>query len=103
MGKSGHLTEADWEAVRAKHAAMTPEEARAWIRAVVGPARRTLLGSERESMLLILALKESVSSSNNQHTWCDVYVHDGKEYHITSFPGSSSDEDILEEILPDDQ
>jgi hypothetical protein len=82
---------------------MTPAELKAFLRKITGPARRTLLGSERESMLLLLALKESVSSSNNQHTWCDVYIHDGKEYHITSFPGSSQDKDILEEILPDDQ
>lgn len=80
---------------------MSPAELKAFLRKITGPDRRTLLGQEREDMLLILALKEPSSSSNNQHTWCDVYIHGDKEYHITSFPGSSSDEDILEEILPD--
>lgn len=82
---------------------MSPAELKAFLRKITGPNRRTLLGQERADMLMILSLKEPASSSNNQHTWCDVYIHGDKEYHITSFPGSSSDEDILEEILPDDQ
>lgn len=82
---------------------MTPAELRTFLRKITGPDCRTLLGQERADMLLILALKEPVNSSNNQHTWCDVYIHGDKEYHITSFPGYISDEDILEEILPDCQ
>ena len=31
-----HMTDADWAAVREKHAAMTPDEASAWIRKVMG-------------------------------------------------------------------
>lgn len=97
MRESQHLTAADWEAIRAKHAAMTPEQARAWIRKVVGPSRRTLEGKEREDMLLMLALKEPVSNSNNQHAWTDVY-HVGRQvFHVTSF--SASGDDIVEEIL----
>jgi hypothetical protein len=82
---------------------MSPAELKAFLRKITGPDRRTLLGREREDMMLILAFKEPTSSSNNQHTWCDVYIHGDKEYHLTSFPGSDRDADILEEILPDTQ
>lgn len=99
MNTNRHLTAEDWDAIKAKHAAMTPDEARAWIRKVTGPPRRQLDGEERDSVLLILSLKEPVSSSNNQRTWTDVYEHNGKEYHVTSFPGGV---DEVDEMLPDD-
>lgn len=100
MSKIGHLTAADWESIRETHAAMTPEQARAWIRSVMGPSRRTLEGKEREEMLLLLALMEPVSNSNNQHAWTDVY-HVGKQvFHVTSF--SASGDNVVEEILPED-
>lgn len=100
MSRAQHLTAEDWEAIQAKHAAMTPEQARAWIREVIGPSKRTLEGKEREDMLLMLALIEPVSNSNNQHAWTDVY-HVGKQvFHVTSF--SASGDDVVEEILPED-
>ena len=95
MSKRGPLTEADWEAIKAKHAAMTPEEARAWIRGVVGPPRRQLEGEEYKHMMLVLSLKEPVRSSNNQRFWTDEYEHDGKRYDITT---GIDDEPWLEEI-----
>lgn len=99
MTRALHMTEADWAAVREKHAAMTPEQARAWLQSVIGPPRRTLEGKERSNILLILSFKDPVSESNNQHSWTTVYEHDGKEYHITSF----SDSDVVvDEILPVD-
>lgn len=101
MRQSQHLTAADWEAIRAKHAAMTPEQARAWIRSVVGPPRRTLEGKEQEDMLLMLALIEPVGSSNNQHAWTDVYHVGQQVFHVTSFP-ADGDDVILEEILLED-
>ena len=67
----------------------------------MGPPRRTLAGAERDHMLLIFSLKKPISESNNQYTWTTVYEHDGKEYHVTSFPGNVEDE--VEEMLPDDQ
>lgn len=95
MDKGGHLTEADWEAIRAKHAAMTPEEARAWIRAVVGPPRRRLEGDEYRHMMMVLGLKEPVRSSNNQRFWTDEFEHDGRRYEITT---GIDDDPWLEEI-----
>lgn len=100
MRQSQHLTAADWESIRAKHAAMTPDQARAWIRKVMGPPRRTLEGKEREDMLLMLALTEPVSNSNNQHAWTDVYHVGRRVFHVTSF--SANEDDIVEEILPED-
>ena len=95
MGKTGHLTEADWEAIRAKQAAMTQEEARAWIRAVVGPPKRQLLGEEYKHMMLVLSFKSPICSSNNQRFWTDEYEHDGLRYDITY---GVEDEPILEEV-----
>lgn len=78
-----------------------PSRLKAFMRSVMGPPRRTLVGTERDNILLILSLKDPISESNNQHTWTSVYEHDGKEYHVTSFPGGA--EDAVEEMLPDDQ
>jgi hypothetical protein len=79
---------------------MTPEEAQAFIRRVMGPPRRILEGTERDNILLILSLKEPISESNNQHSWTSEYEHDGKEYHVTHFPGVEGA--IVDEMLPDD-
>jgi hypothetical protein len=79
---------------------MTPEEAQAFIRRVMGPPRRILEGTERDNILLILSLKEPISESNNQHSWTSEYEHDGKEYHVTQFPGTEGA--IVDEMLPDD-
>jgi hypothetical protein len=48
---------------------MTKEEARALIRKVMGPPRRTLEGKEREQVLLLLAMMEPYEISNNQISW----------------------------------
>jgi len=77
---------------------MTPEEARAFIRKVMGPPRRVLEGSEREHMLTVFGLLEPIDSSNNQRSWTNVYEHAGKTYHVHYF----EDETEVEEILPDD-
>ena len=77
---------------------MTVEEAKAFLRRVMGPPRRTLTGEERDHMLTVFALIEPISSSNNQRSWTDVYDHAGKTYHVHFF----EDETEIEEILPDD-
>ena len=74
---------------------MTPEEARAFIRKVMGPPKRRLEGEEYKHMMLVLSLKEPVRSSNNQRFWTDEYEHDGKRYDITT---GIDDEPWLEEI-----
>ena len=77
---------------------MTQEEARAFIRKIMGPERRKIQGEEREHLMTVFALIDPVSDSNNQRFWTDVYHHAGKVYHHTT----GEDLDELEEILPDD-
>lgn len=62
---------------------MTPGEARAFIRQVMGPPKRQLEGKEYEHMMLVLGLKDPICSSNNQRFWTDEYEHDGRIYEIT--------------------
>lgn len=93
-----HLTDDDWKAIKEKHAKFTPEEARAWIRKVMGPERRKIEGTEREHMLTVFKLLEPIESTNNQRSWTTVYEHAGKTYHLTTGDGW----DELAEILPDD-
>lgn len=100
MNKKTHLTTEDWDSIRAKHAEMTPAEARAWIRKVMGPPRRTLEGQEKDNVwLMIQLIDEPTSASNNQHTITEVYHLNQKEYRVTYFDG---DEFEIDEMLPDD-
>ncbi len=62
---------------------MTPEEARAFLRRVMGPPTRELTGDEYNSMMLILSLKEPVHSSDNQRFWTDTYEHNDRTYEVT--------------------
>lgn len=95
-----HLTSDDWAAIREKHAKMTPEEAKAWIRKVMGPPRRTLEGQEKDNVwLMIQLIDEPTSASNNQRTITEVYHLNQKEYHVTYFDG---DDFEIHEISPDD-
>ena len=91
----------NWQSISDRVAKFTPEERRKFIRTVMGPPRRTLEGTERDNILLILSLKEPIRESNNQHSWTSEYEHDGKEYHVTHFPGVEGV--IVDEMLPDDQ
>lgn len=95
MTRSQHMTDANWAAIREKHAKMTPEEARAWLRKVMGPPRRTLEGKEKEQTLTMLALIGPTVTTNNQHSWSDDYIHGGKHWSVTYFPGGDV---IVEEI-----
>jgi hypothetical protein len=93
-----HMTDADWAAVREKHANMTPEEAKSWIRKVMGPPRRVLEGAEREQVLTMLALIGPTATSNNQHSWSEDYVQSNHHWCVTYFP---NEEAIVEEIERD--
>lgn len=78
---------------------MTPEEAKAFIRRVMGPPKRTLEGKEKEHVWLILQMTKPTKTTNNQHSWCEEYYVGGKYYDVHYFP----DEDpMIDEILPDD-
>jgi hypothetical protein len=79
---------------------MTKEEARALIRKVMGPPRRTLEGKEREQVLLLLAMMEPYEISNNQISWTSCYMIGDRNYHVSSLSGF---EDVVELILPENE
>jgi len=79
---------------------MSKEEARALLRKVMGPPRRTLEGKERTDILLLLSMIEPYSASNNQHSWTECYMIGDKDYHVTVFPG---EEEIVDLMLPEDK
>lgn len=79
--------------------AKTVEEARAFIRKVMGPNRRVLEGAEREHMLTVLRLVEPIRTTNNQRSFTDEYIHAGKMYDVHYF----DDETVVEEILEDEE
>lgn len=100
MNTKRHLTDDDWKAIREKHAKFTPEEARAWIRKVMGPPRRTLEGQERENVWLMILMQDKPDSfSNNQHSITEVYKINQREYHVHYF---TEEKPIIEELLDDD-
>ena len=78
----------------------TKEEARAFIRKVMGPPRKTLEGKEREQILLLLAMMEPYSASNNQHSWTECYMIGETDYHVTTFPGEDV---IVDEMLKEEE
>lgn len=78
----------------------TPEEARAFLRKVMGPPTRVIEGKEREDLLLILALKEPFKETNNQRSWTEYYMIGNKEFHVTYFPGE--EDPYVDEILNDE-
>lgn len=78
---------------------MTKEEAKAFIRKVMGPPKRTIEGQEKENILLLFKLIEPVECTNNQRSFTEEYVHAGKTYYVHYFG-----EDIeVEEVLPDEE
>jgi hypothetical protein len=79
---------------------MTPEEARAFIRKVMGPPSRRLEGQEKENVwLMILLQDEPDECTNNQRTITEVYKINQKEYRVTYF---DKDEFEIEEMLEDE-
>jgi hypothetical protein len=77
----------------------TKEEARAFLRKVMGPPHRTLEGEEFNHVRLILALLEPYKQTNNQHTWTDYYKVGDIEYHVTNWPNGF--EPTIDEYLPE--
>ncbi len=74
---------------------MTPDEARAFLRRVLGPPKRHIEGEEYKHMMLILSLKTPICSSNNQRFWTDEYEHNGRIYEVTY---GIEDKPYLEEV-----
>lgn len=80
---------------------MTPEEAQAFIRKIMGPPRRVLEGKEKEHVLLMLKLVEPFEETNNQHSWTACYKIGDREYHLHYFP--EDDDPIAELLLPEEE
>jgi hypothetical protein len=79
---------------------MTPEEAQAFIRKVMGPPRRTLEGQERDNVWLMIQMQDEPDEfSNNQHSISEVYRFNQREYHVHYF---SNEDPFIEEIMNDD-
>jgi DNA-binding MltR family transcriptional regulator len=74
----------------------TKEEARAFIRSIMGPPKRTIEGQEYDDIMLLIKLTQPFHSSNNQHTMTDEYRIAGKLYHVTYLPSANKPE--IEEI-----
>jgi hypothetical protein len=79
---------------------MTPAEAKAFLRQVMGPPMKTLEGKEREQVKLLLAMMEPFKETNNQNSWTQYYMIGETEYHVTYFPGDG--EEIVDEMLNED-
>ena len=79
---------------------MSPEEARAFIRSIMGPPTQTLEGKEREQVLLLLALVEPYNTTNNQRSWTEYYKIGETEYQVTTF---SKDDITVEKILKEEE
>lgn len=62
---------------------MTPEQARDFIRKVMGPPKRQLLGKELEHVQFLMDMCEPVSTSNNQRTITNEYLIGGRRYDVT--------------------
>lgn len=81
---------------------MTPEEARAFIRKVIGPEKQTITGEDRAHLLMIFAMIKPDDTSNNQRTLTEVYYYGDKEYHVTYGFGYPEDsDDPLVELVVD--
>jgi hypothetical protein len=62
---------------------MTPEQARAFIKRVMGPLKRQLEGQELEHAWLLIKMSTPVSESNNQRFWNEEYIIGGRRYDVT--------------------
>lgn len=75
-----------------------PVRLKAFMRAVMGPPRRTIEGQEYKDIMLLLKLATPFNGSNNQRTITDEYRLGGKLYHVTY---GLSDIPELEEVEDD--
>ncbi len=78
-----------------------PVRLKKFMRDVLGPPHITLEGKEKEQVLLLLALIEPYSTTNNQRSWTDYYMIGETEYHVTSFVDSI--ELIVDKMIPEDE
>ena len=74
---------------------MTVKELPTHLKKILGLNRRELKGKEYEHVWTLLQLIKPHSSSNNQRTWTDDYILNGKKYEVTY---GLEDTPIIEEV-----
>lgn len=79
---------------------MTREEAKAFLRRVLGPPHKTLSGKEKEQILLLIAMLEPYKATNNQHSYTEYYRIGDTEYYITTFPDGDI---VVDEMLEEEE
>ena len=79
-----------------------PVRLKAFMRRVMGPPSRTLEGSDKEHVMLLLNLTKPYKETNNQHSWTDYYNIGGIEYHATYFP-EDINSPIIDQMLPEEE
>lgn len=76
---------------------MSPEQARAFIRKIMGPPKRQLVGKELEHVQFLMDMCEPVRTSNNQRSITDEYVIGGRRYDVTYFSGEEPIVEVYED------
>jgi hypothetical protein len=79
---------------------MTKEEAKVFLRKVLGPPHRTLAGKDKDQILLLIAMIEPFKETNNQRSWTEYYMIGETEYQVTSLPDGDI---IVDEMLKDEE
>lgn len=74
---------------------LNPDEARKFLRKVMGPSRRRIEGKEHDNLMLMFKMMEPIRESNNQHSWCAEYVIGDRHYDVHYFP---DEEPFIEEV-----
>lgn len=77
-----------------------PERLKKFMREVMGPPTKELIGKEKSEVMLILALLEPYNQSNNQHAWTDSYKVGNIKYDVTYWPDSG--DPTIVEYLPEE-
>lgn len=77
-----------------------PKKREQFLQNILGPPHQTIEGKERDHVLLLIALIEPYSTSNNQHSWTSCYMIGSNDYHVTTCPG---EEEIVNLMLLDNK
>lgn len=78
-----------------------PVKAMKYIRELMGPDKREIVGEEADNIMLILLLIGPSKIYDSFHATTYEYFHAGKTYHVIRQFGVSNDVFFLEEVLPE--
>ena len=87
---SKRTAEEELQIMRDYVSTLTVEQVKNIVQTVMGAPHRELTGDEYDHVWLMLQMMEPSSSSNNQHSWTDIYIIGNQdqftEYHVTFWP-----------------